>query len=300
MSDNSDNNVDSQDNIVLEETPRIKNDSDIEFLQYFFNRWYNLKLSQKNDEESDDDDETNSAPLEIEMFHKDWIRKHYYNESDSPCSSNSCRSLFSENGGKYRKWPTKYKKLTYRSIEREFNRDYHDYNHQFSSALDILACYLKGHKIIYMEAKYYSETRLNALMMPSILLSAGATVLANNVQTFEWGHILLACVNAVIGFLLTLVTYLKLDAAAEAHKISSHHYDKLQSSVEFMSGSVLLFKTIKYKEGTEQLKSKLNLNKRDSNFAMALKELDNERSMKDNVKVIEGEMREKLEEVEKK
>ena len=35
---------------------------------------------------------------------------------------------------------------------------------------------------------------------------------------------------------------MKLDAASEAHKISSHQYDKLQSSVEFTSGSVLLFR----------------------------------------------------------
>jgi hypothetical protein len=34
---------------------------------------------------------------------------------------------------------------------------------------------------------------------------------------------------------------LKLDAEAEAHKISAHEYDKLQSLVEFQSGEVLLF-----------------------------------------------------------
>jgi hypothetical protein len=38
------------------------------------------------------------------------------------------------------------------------------------------------------------------------------------------------------------VNYLKLDAASEAHKISSHQYDKLQSTMEFTSGSVLLFR----------------------------------------------------------
>jgi hypothetical protein len=32
-----------------------------------------------------------------------------------------------------------------------------------------------------------------------------------------------------------------LDAASEAHKISAHQYDKLQSSVEFTSGKILLF-----------------------------------------------------------
>ena len=42
-------------------------------------------------------------------------------------------------------------------------------------------------------------------------------------------------------FLLAMVNYFKLDARAEANKISAHQYDKLQSMVEFKSGSILLF-----------------------------------------------------------
>jgi hypothetical protein len=52
---------------------------------------------------------------------------------------------------------------------------------------------------------------------------------------------LLAGINGIIAFLLTLVNYLKLDATSEAHKISSHQYDKLQTSIEFLSGTTLLF-----------------------------------------------------------
>jgi hypothetical protein len=93
-----------------------------------------------------------------------------------------------------------------------------------------------------MEAKSYSEQKLNMLMMPAILLSTAATVLASVVDVFSWGSILISSVNAVIAFLLAIVNYLKLDAASEAHKISSHQYDKLQSTVEFTSGSILLFR----------------------------------------------------------
>jgi predicted DNA-binding transcriptional regulator len=135
-----------------------------------------------------------------------------------------------------------YKKLNYHQVERSIDKYYSDINHKYSSALDILASYLKGHKIIYMEAKSYSEQKLNMLMMPAILLSTAATVLASVVQGFSWGSILISSVNAVIAFLLAIVNYLKLDAASEAHKISSHQYDKLQSTVEFTSGSILLFR----------------------------------------------------------
>ena len=51
----------------------------------------------------------------------------------------------------------------------------------------------------------------------------------------------LAGISGFVAFILAIISYLKLDAAAEAHKISAHQYDKLQSYVEFQSGQVLLF-----------------------------------------------------------
>ena len=134
-----------------------------------------------------------------------------------------------------------YKKLTYKEVESRIDNCYFEKNHKYSSALDILASYLKGQKLIYMESKYYSEQQLNKLMMPAIMLSTAATVLAAVVKDYIWGAILLSSVNGIIAFLLALVNYFKLDATSEAHKISAHQYDKLQTSVEFMSGSVLLF-----------------------------------------------------------
>jgi hypothetical protein len=136
----------------------------------------------------------------------------------------------------------KQKKITYLHVENKLNKYYFDINHKYSSALDVLASYLKGQKLIYIESKDYSEQQLNKLMMPSIFLSAAATVLSGTIMKYEWGYILISSVNALIAFLLSLVNFFKFDAAAEAHKISAHQYDKLQSSVEFTSGIVLLFK----------------------------------------------------------
>ena len=133
-----------------------------------------------------------------------------------------------------------YKRLTYKQVERCIDKNYFDKQHKYSNSLDILASYLKGQKIIYMESKSFSETRLNKLMMPAILLSTIATVLAPFLKTNNWGATLISSVNAFISFLLAIVNYLKLDARAEAYKISAHQYDKLQSTVEFTSGSILL------------------------------------------------------------
>lgn len=135
-----------------------------------------------------------------------------------------------------------FQKLEFKDVEYKINQIYSDINHKYSSAFDILASYLKGHKIIYMEAKYYCEIHLNFYMLPSILFSTAATVLSSYVSNFLWGPVFISALNGFIAFLLAIVNYLKLDAASEAHKISSHQYDKLQSTVEFSSGSVLLFR----------------------------------------------------------
>jgi hypothetical protein len=150
-----------------------------------------------------------------------------------------------------------YKKYTYKEVEDEIWDDYFTKKEYHSSALDILATYLRGQKLIYMESKTYCETRLNFLMMPSIMLSTAATVLSSFTKDYAWGMYLLAGINGIIAFLLTLVNYLKLDATSEAHKISSHQYDKLQTSIEFLSGTTLLFEEEDSKT-RETIKAKLD------------------------------------------
>jgi hypothetical protein len=132
-------------------------------------------------------------------------------------------------------------KYTFKEVEDDIKKNYFEENHRFSSSLDILASYLKGQKLIYMESKAYCEGELNKLMMPAIVLSTSATVLSTIIKDFAWGVYFIASVNGVIAFLLALVNYFKLDAASEAHKTSSHQYDKLQTSIEFLSGKSLLF-----------------------------------------------------------
>lgn len=135
----------------------------------------------------------------------------------------------------------KYKAISYKEMEEKITKNYFDQQSRCSSALDILATYLRGQKLIYMESKTYCEDILNRLMMPSIFLSTAATVLSAIIKDFFWGAYLIASVNGIIAFLLAVVNYLKLDASSEAHKISSHQYDKLQTQVEFLSGQTLLF-----------------------------------------------------------
>ena len=136
----------------------------------------------------------------------------------------------------------KYHKLTFSSIKKQINQYYEqDTIHKYSSALDILASYLKGQKIIYMEARTHTVKQLNLLMLPCIFLSSACSVLSQVSDLWATIPLIISTINAMVAFLLAITNYMKLDAASEAHKITAHQYDKLQSVIEFCSGEVLLF-----------------------------------------------------------
>ena len=198
-----------------------------------------------------------------------------------------------------------YKKIDFKDVEYKINKSYAEINNKYSSALDVLASYLKGHKVIYMESKFYCETYLNIYMMPAILFSTIATVLSPFIKTYSWGAIFIAGLNGLIAFLLAIVNYLKLDAASEAHKISAHQYDKLQSTVEFTSGSVLLFRyndLYKKEYETELLQKKIEKEKNCENNKNKYEEEINKKliEIEDAKKSMENELKSKLDEVEKK
>ncbi len=133
-----------------------------------------------------------------------------------------------------------YIKLSYNDVCNHINKSYeHDIVHRYSSALDILASYIKGQKTIYMETRTHIVTLLNWLMCPALFISALLTVLYD--QDCSIPKYILAGLAALVTFLLALINYCKLEGAAEAHKASAYSYDKLQSFIEFQSGQVLLF-----------------------------------------------------------
>ena len=134
------------------------------------------------------------------------------------------------------------RKVTFTEVRDQVSRRYdQDIVSRHSSALDILASYLKGQKTIYMEARAATTWRLNTLMLPAIMLSALASVIQAPLEHTTYGTLILAANSACVACLLSVINYLKLDAAAEAHKISAHQYDRLQTFVEFQSGNILLF-----------------------------------------------------------
>lgn len=152
-----------------------------------------------------------------------------------------------------------FKSYTFKEIESKIEEDYFEKRHVYSSSFDIIATYLRGQKLIYMESKSVCDKRLNSLMLPAIFLSTAATILSTVSSVYYWGSILVSCVNGIIAILLAIVTYLKLDARSEAHGITAYQYDKLQTSAEFTSGkSLLFFDNLKQEKIVENLLDTLN------------------------------------------
>lgn len=131
------------------------------------------------------------------------------------------------------------------SFEKLKKKVYKDFEvtliHRYSSALDILASYIKYHVIIYTEASYFCSFKLNLFMVPAILFSTICSVITGITHNRDNMAVIVSSMNGFIAFLLAIINYLKLDASAEAHKISAYQYSKLKNYIEFSSGEILLF-----------------------------------------------------------
>ena len=167
----------------------------------------------------------------------------------------------------------KYKKISYTHVRDSVNNLYYDESEYYSSAMDILASYVRGQKLIYMESKYYRNQQLNWLMMPAMALSSLATVSSTGVDNISWGAYAIAALNACISFLLAIVSYMKLDAQAEAHKISAHQYDKLQSVCEFSSGYYLMFAVARRDNEEKETEEDVDLKEKIRDIETKIKEI---------------------------
>jgi hypothetical protein len=129
---------------------------------------------------------------------------------------------------------------TYRDVVRLMSEKFNTQDNINSTALDIISVYLKGQKIIQIESKIYCEYYLYRLMLPAIFISTISSVISGIFNTSYYASITVCLLTAMNTFILSLVTYLKLDAKSEAHKASAYSYDKLQTMCEFSSGRILL------------------------------------------------------------
>jgi len=130
--------------------------------------------------------------------------------------------------------------MTIADIKDEINMNFALLEGQMSTTLDIINIYLRGQKILYLESKNYCEFYLYRLMLPAIFISSVCSVISGAFKEYIYSSIIVSGLTALNSFILSIITYLKLDAQAEAHKTSAYSFDQLQSLCEFTSGKVLL------------------------------------------------------------
>ena len=111
---------------------------------------------------------------------------------------------------------------------------------KLSTSLDLISLYLKGQKMLYLEAKAFCEFYLYRLMIPAIIISSASTVISGIFYNNATAVKVVSGTSAINTIILSLVNFYKLDAKAEAHKMTAYSFDQLISECEFTSGKILL------------------------------------------------------------
>jgi hypothetical protein len=126
---------------------------------------------------------------------------------------------------------------------------------KLSASLDLISLYLKGQKLLYLEAKSYCEFYLYRLMIPAIIMSSLSSVISGIFYDNTTAVKIVSGTSAINTVILSLVNFYKLDAKAEAHKMTAYSFDQLISECEFTSGKILLSNVSenKKRENAEQV-----------------------------------------------
>jgi hypothetical protein len=122
---------------------------------------------------------------------------------------------------------------------------------KLSTALDLISLYLKGQKMLYLEAKSYCEFYLYRLMIPAIIISSVSSVVSGIFYDNTSAVKVVSGTSAINTIILSLVNFYKLDAKAEAHKMTAYSFDQLISECEFTSGKILLSNVAENKKGED-------------------------------------------------
>ena len=149
------------------------------------NDLFNTLINTSNESYSEDDTEELTVNRLVSMSNK---RKMFMKVRDLDANSDELLECGYYLG--------KYKKVTYKQVNEKINDLYFEQNEYYSSAMDILATYVKGQKLIYMEAKHYSSKNLDKLMLPSIFLTAAASVASIALDTL-WGSVFLSSLKYI-------------------------------------------------------------------------------------------------------
>jgi len=131
----------------------------------------------------------------------------------------------------------RFRKLSFKEVERSL--DTYDSNCKISNELDIIITYLNGQKNLYIHSKNFTHCKLNILMVPTLVLSTGVTVISPFICLYGWSSITISILNATITLLISLVNYFKLESSYQMYSHLASQYDKLQTVLELANGRLI-------------------------------------------------------------
>lgn len=132
-----------------------------------------------------------------------------------------------------------FKLKAYNDIEKSLAK-YYEEDSKYSSKMDILITFMKGQKNIFTQSKYITEKKLNCLMIPILIFSAGMAVFAPFIQNYSWSGGFISGLNIIITTFVSMMNYMKYETHVEMYLQLANHYDKMEISLE-MANSQLLF-----------------------------------------------------------
>jgi hypothetical protein len=133
----------------------------------------------------------------------------------------------------------KFRQLGYNDTMQMIDKYYeHTLENKFSNEIDILTTYLKGQKHLYIQAKHFTQWKLNCLMFPTLFLTAFITIISPFIECNHWSTGFISGINAVIALFITMINYLKLESHIEVYMQRANHFDKLETSLEFANNKL--------------------------------------------------------------
>ena len=198
---------------------------------YFFPETMDFRIDTKedNDETKEDDDENKSSQHENQLIKKDEVH------DDIEAAKKKSIPLKPYRG--------------FLDVMNTMNVKFGYNDGKLSTALDLISLYLKGQKMLYLEAKSYCEFYLYRLMIPAIIISSASSVISGIFYDNTTAVKIVSATSAANTVILSLVNFYKLDAKAEAHKMTAYSFDQLISECEFTSGKILLSNVSDNKKG---------------------------------------------------
>jgi hypothetical protein len=145
------------------------------------------------------------------------------------------------------------KKLTFREVQKSINK-YYEMDDKYSNELDILTTYLKGQKNLYIKSRTITQTKLNLLMIPSLIGTAIISICAPIIQSYNWSGAFISGLNAVVALFISFIHYLKLESSSELYLYLMNQYDRLESAIEFTNNKIAFFEN---KEKNDLVLSKM-------------------------------------------